>query len=79
VPLPSTCWTAAFTPDSRRIASGGVDGVVRVWELTTGRECLALQGGAGSVNNVCFRPDGRELSAAGSAGKVRIWEIKGSD
>jgi WD40 repeat protein len=70
---PAAGWSAAFSPDGRRIATGGQDGAVRVWDTQTGRETLALQSHAGSANSVSFCPDGRRLAAACSNGSVVIW------
>ena len=37
----------AFSPDGRRLASGGRDGTVKLWEPATGREILSLLHGRG--------------------------------
>jgi tetratricopeptide (TPR) repeat protein len=63
----------AFSPDSKRLASGGADGVVRVWDTATGQELLSLRGHPGEVNLVAFSADGRRLVTS-SYGPVRIWE-----
>jgi WD40 repeat protein len=50
-----------FSPDGSRLASGDTDGNVKVWDATTGREVLTVQGGLG---NVVFSPDGTRLATA---------------
>jgi WD40 repeat protein/serine/threonine protein kinase len=65
----------AFAPDGTRLASGGGDGAVKVWELATGREVLHLQGHADAVLSVAFSPDGTRLAAAHHYGKVRVWDL----
>src|SRR5262249_36051211 len=36
--------TLAFSPDGGRVASGGDDGCVRIWDVTTAKESLTLRG-----------------------------------
>jgi WD40 repeat protein len=33
-------WTVAYSPDGKRIACGGGDGTVKVWDATAGPETL---------------------------------------
>jgi WD40 repeat protein/tetratricopeptide (TPR) repeat protein len=74
--------SVAFSPDGHRLASGGWDGVVSVWDVAAGRQALAFRGHApslfnpsgGSVHGVAFSPDGRRAASAGSDGVVRVWD-----
>ena len=62
----------AFSPAGKRIASGGRDGIVRLWDASSGREMLRLRDHGGPVNAVAFSPDGCRLVAAGAKG-VTVW------
>ncbi|WP_159907958.1 WD40 repeat domain-containing protein [Caballeronia humi] len=65
----------AFSPDSSRIVSVGVDDALRMWDARSGRSAGALiVRHAGPVSSVAFSPD-RTRIASGSADKtVRLWD-----
>jgi len=50
----------AFSPDSSRLVT--VDDRLRVWNVLTGQELLALAG-SDSIHSLTFTPDGRRLLA----------------
>jgi RNA polymerase sigma factor (sigma-70 family) len=66
--------SAAFSPDGRLIATGGRDGVARLWDVAGGRQVREFPGHAGWIIGVAFSPDGRTL-AVGSWRNVRLWEV----
>jgi WD40 repeat protein len=66
--------SACFSPDGKRLASAGRDGIVRVWDVAAGAEALALRGHSYRVSSVCFSPDGRRLASATDLGAVRVWD-----
>src|SRR5262249_33091484 len=58
----------------RRLASGGEDKKVRVWDTTTGREVLSLPGHTDRCECLAFSPDGHRLASASFDGTIRIWD-----
>jgi hypothetical protein len=62
-----------FTPDSKRLVSGGFDGTVRVWDLATNKELRHLPA-RGCVFGLALSADGRTVGAADSQG-VTLWEL----
>ena len=59
-----------------RLASGGDDGRVKVWEVATGAVQAELEHGGGEVYSVCFAPgDGSRLASGGQDGRVKVWEV----
>jgi transposase len=56
------------------LASGGWDKVVRVWDVLTGYEVLALTGHVNAVTSITFSSDGRSLPAGSASGEIRVWQ-----
>jgi WD40 repeat protein/HEAT repeat protein len=51
----------AFAPDSKRVAVGGLDGIVRVWEVATKTEVQVIRGQQGWLTGLAYSPEGKFL------------------
>ena len=69
--------SVSFSPDTDRqqIATAGVDGIVRIWNLY-GQQMAELKGDMGKIISVSFSPDGKRLAAVGEEGKVKLWHLE---
>ena len=75
LPVSGQLHAASFDPTASKIATGGDDGVVRVWDLAAGEELFALEGHQDFVNTVRWTPDGEQIVSA-SPDSVRIWNAE---
>ena len=80
VPDNNTCVgemvVVAISPDGAVIASGGDDGVVRLWDAGTGKPLRRLERHAATVQFLEFSRDGRRLASASDDGTAKVWDAK---
>ncbi len=66
----------AWSPAGDRIATGGF-GLVRVWDVASGRVVGAIEGHEGAVSALAWSPDGARLASGGEDGVVRVIDPTG--
>jgi WD40 repeat protein len=69
-------WSAAFSPDGRRIVTASFDGSTRVWNVENGEEIAVLKGHEGSVLSAAFSPDEHRIVTASGDKTARIWNVR---
>jgi hypothetical protein len=67
-------YSVAFSPDGKRLATGGGEGAVKLWDAATGQEIGALKGQSYRVSSVAFSPDGKLLATGRYGGAVMLWD-----
>src|SRR5262249_6950050 len=71
-----SAFNVAYSPDGRRIVTGGDDGKGRVWDARTGRLLTMLVGHTGWIWAARFSPDGRRIVTGSSDGTARVWDSR---
>lgn len=71
---PSAVWTAAYSPDDRRIVTARADKVGEIWDAATGERVAELRGHTDVVNQAAFSRDGQRIVTASDDGTARVWD-----
>jgi WD40 repeat protein len=68
----------AFSPGGHTLASGSLDGAVRLWDVADPARARPLgqplAGGVGG-GSVAFSPSGHTLASGSGDGTVRLWNL----
>ena len=70
-----TVWALAFSKDGKNLASGSLDGTVRLWDVDLRHERLPIMGHTGGIKALAYTEDNR-LRACGTGldGILRFWD-----
>lgn len=66
----------AYNPASTRVASGGKDAKVAIYDVTSGKKVGTLKGHGDWVMGLAFSPNGRLLASSSSDRTVKVWDAK---
>jgi WD40 repeat protein len=63
-----------FGPESRTLASGGGDGVVRLWDVASGARIGGMGRHNDRIHSLAFEPNGRNVITASDDLTIRVWD-----
>lgn len=68
----------AFTADSKQIvaAEGGNQGILGLWDLTSGREIRSFPGHPGFITSLALSGDGKFVVSGDWIGTVKLWNLR---
>jgi WD40 repeat protein/tRNA A-37 threonylcarbamoyl transferase component Bud32 len=71
----SRLYALAFRADGQRLATGGTDQTIRLWDPDSATPVAALRGHASDVSALAFSPDGRRLASGSFDQAVKLWDL----
>lgn len=71
--------TVAVSPDGSRIATGGNDALVKIWDAATGKELASLAGHSAPIFTVAFSPDGELVASSSQDKTARLWVVSSGE
>jgi eukaryotic-like serine/threonine-protein kinase len=74
--LAPTFQCLAFNPDGSRLALGGTDGAVMLWDTKARQELTRLQPHTQAISGLAFSPDGGRLATASWDGTAKVLDAR---
>jgi WD40 repeat protein/serine/threonine protein kinase len=77
--LPPSGWANSvdFSPTATNIlATGGGEGIVDLWDISTGEIVGTLSGYPNAISRAAFSPDGKKLAIAGWGTTLQLWDVE---
>ncbi len=65
-----------FSSDGKILASGGLDNIIKLWDIETGKEIRSFQGHKKAVNSLSFSSDGKILASGSEDNTIKLWDIE---
>ncbi|MFO0968712.1 MAG: c-type cytochrome domain-containing protein [Gemmataceae bacterium] len=69
----------ALSPDGKKLAAAGVDKIVRVWDLASGKLEHSIENHADWVFGLAFSPDGKHLATASRDKTAKLWDLEAKE
>ncbi|MEJ2855066.1 MULTISPECIES: NB-ARC domain-containing protein [unclassified Saccharothrix] len=73
--LPTKARQVAVAPDGNFLATIGNDNTLRIWDVTSAKEHVAIACGAARVTSMVVSPDGSWIATTGLGDTVSIWNV----
>ena len=70
-------WSAVWSPDGKRVASGSSDKTVQVWNAANGNNPYIYTGHSDTIYAVAWSPDGKHIASASYDTTVQVWDAAG--
>ena len=67
-------YSLAFSPDGATLAGGTWNGIIHLWDASTGKEIKTLKGHTDAVMSLAFSPHGTILVSGSQDNTIRLWD-----
>lgn len=71
----SNVLSLTISPDGSVLATGGLDGKVCLWQISTGKRLLTLSAHTGWTYGLAIAPDNRTLATGSFDSTLKIWDL----
>jgi WD40 repeat protein len=65
----------AFSADSKTLAFGSEDGIIKLWDVVKNKELAALKGHTDRVSCLTFSADGKMLVSGSWDKSIKLWDV----
>lgn len=69
-------WAIAYSPDGTRLAAGGMDKTVHIWDTSSYQNILSIPAHDLDVDSISFSLDGKRIATSSDDGTARIWDAE---
>jgi WD40 repeat protein len=66
----------AVSPDGSRLAAGGKDNIIHLWDLRTSTSTSQLRGHSDWISALAWSPSGRYLASGSDDRTIRVWDME---
>ena len=67
--------SVTFSPEGKLFAMGGVDNKISLWQTSSYRQLMSLEGHGDWIRSVAFSPSGNILASASNDLTIKLWDI----
>ena len=72
-------YAAKFSPDGKRIGSGGADKYLRTFDIATSQQLRRFEGHTSYILGVAWKRDGQVIATAGADNTIKVWDAETGD